>query len=165
MHFRRNAIRSNQSIFFDSRIFFSAFFFRNTIKHENITQMQIFQQNISNDNTIRFLLITTNILSSLLPQISKLIRFFFLFLRVYLFAHFFRSAIRQSTQSSRQFLKFLWNFDKFTVFSVSISFWKKIVFFFISISNVEKSFFWILNYSIFLICQTLISANRSKIWI
>ena len=34
--------------------FFSAFFFRNTIKYENIIQMQIFQQNISDDNAIRF---------------------------------------------------------------------------------------------------------------
>ena len=46
-------VRINQ-FFLIYEFFFFAFFFRNTIKHKNITQMQIFQQNISDDNAIRF---------------------------------------------------------------------------------------------------------------
>ena len=157
-------VRINQ-FFFIYEFFFLHFSFAIQSNTKTSHKCKFFSKTFQTTMQFVFLLITTNNFSSLLPQISKLIRFFFIFSRVYLSAHFFRSAIKQSMQSSRQFSKFLWNFDRFTVFNIFISFWKKIVFFFISISNVEKSFFWILNYSIFLICRTSVSANKSKIWI
>ena len=144
--------------------FFLHFFFAIQSNTKTSHKCKFFSKTFQTTMQFVFLLITTNNLSSLLLQISKLIRFFFSYFHAFICLHTFFD-LRSDNQRSRHdsFQNFYEILTDLQFSTLLFRFEKKLFFFFISISNVEKSFFQILNYSIFLICRTFVLTNKSKI--
>ena len=125
------------SFFLFTNFFFLHFFFAIQSNTKTLHKCKFFSKTFQTTMQFVFLLITTNNFSSLLSQISKLIRFFFhIFTR--LFVCTLLSICDQTINAVvatifRIFMKF-WQIYSFQRFYFVL---KKIVFFFISISKFE----------------------------